>query len=417
MPETREADVVVVGAGPAGSATAAHLAGRGLYVLLLERTHFPREKVCGDGLTPRAARELELLGVDTTGWQRNIGLRIWAGRSGPYLLPWPALKDFPPIGFVRRRADLDQALAARAADMGAVVRHGVTVSAPVVDAAGRVIGVRSSDGSTYRAPVTVAADGASARLASLLGLVRRPDRPLGVAVRAYYTSPRASEDWIESWLELWDGVPGRSNLLPGYGWVFPMGDGTCNVGLGITDTSPAFGHTDYRALLRRWLDTTPAEWGFREANRVGPIRGAALPMGFQRPPEYRPGLLLAGDAAGLISPFNGEGIAYALESGRHAADHIAEAFAAGVRRPAGERRLAAYPDTLRAAWGRHFRLGNTFNRLIGHPSVMKVASHYLLPLPGVAQLVHRTLANLSDDRPSDAYDVIIHALRRSVRPV
>jgi geranylgeranyl reductase family protein len=413
----QQADVIVVGAGPAGSATATYLATGGLDVLVLEKATFPREKVCGDGLTPRAVRELDYLGVDPTGWTSNIGLRIWSHRTYPYLLPWPQLKDFPSIGYVRHRADFDAQLARHAASRGARVEYDVAVTEPIVDRRNQVVGVVAKDGRRFSAPVVVAADGNSSRLAVQLGWDRRVDRPLGVAVRAYYESPRQGEDWIESWLELWDGVPGKSNLLPGYGWAFPMGDGTCNVGLGITNTSPAFGHTDYRTLLRRWLDTTPASWGFREANRVSPIRGAALPMGFSRSAEYRAGLLLVGDAAGLISPFNGEGISYALESGRYAARHIAEAFAAGVRTTAGEQALSRYPVRLRAEWGRHFRLGNWFLKLIGRPELMKIASHYLLPLPGMPMFVHRTLANLIDETPGDIYDLLVHGLRRLVPSV
>jgi geranylgeranyl reductase family protein len=411
-----EADVIVVGAGPAGTSTATHLAHAGRRVILLEKATFPREKVCGDGLTPRAVRELTHLGVDTggPGWARNVGLRIWAGRPYPYLLPWPALQDFPHQGLARRRADFDAVLLEHAHEAGAEVRQGVHVSAPLLNPAGRVVGVTTRAGEEFRAPVTVAADGNSARLALALGLERRLDRPFGVAVRTYFTSPRTHEDWIESWLELWDGTPGRSNLLPGYGWVFPLGDGTCNVGLGMLDTSAAFGRTNYHDLLRRWTSATPEEWGFREANQVGPIRGAALPMGFNRPPEYTPGLLLVGDAAGLVSPFNGEGISYALESGRYAADHIAEALTRGAGTRSAEAALEAYPQTLRHRWGRHYRLGNIFVRLIGDPRIMRIASRCGLPIPGVPQLVHRLLAHLDDERPADAYDLVVHALRRLV---
>ena len=180
---------------------------------------------------------------------------------------------------------------------------------------------------TYRARVVVAADGNSSRLSVAMGLHKRDDRPLGVAVRTYYTSPRHDDDYLESWLDLWDG----DRLLPGYGWIFGMGDGTSNVGLGLLNTSEAFGNTDYRALLKRWLRSMPEEWGYIEENRTEPVRGAALPMGFNRTPHYYRGLLLAGDAAGMVNPFNGEGIAYAMESGEILARAIAQALA---RRPA-----------------------------------------------------------------------------------
>ena len=204
----------------------------------------------------------------------------------------------------------------------------------------------TKDGRRFTAPMVVAADGNSTRLSTGHGHARvRDDRPMGVAVRTYYTSPRHNDDYLESWLELWDGEPGRSALLPGYGWIFGMGDGTCNVGLGILNTSSAFGKTDYKDLLKRWLDNTPEEWGFRTENMTAPVRGAALPMGFNRQPHYARGLLLVGDAGGMVNPFNGEGIAYAMESAEIAANAMAEAHYRGVGTPSAERALQSYPVT------------------------------------------------------------------------
>ncbi|MDO4717607.1 MAG: geranylgeranyl reductase family protein, partial [Propionibacteriaceae bacterium] len=234
MPVT-EADVIVVGAGPAGSSTAIHLARRGLSVVLLEKSVFPRDKVCGDGLTPRATRQLIRLGIDTSeanGWLHNKGLRIYGGRVQPFEMPWPELADFPNYGLVRPRADFDDLLAKHAVAAGARMFEDTNVTEAILDErSGRIIGVRAKDGREFRAPLVVAADGNSARLAISMGLNKRDDRPMGVAVRTYYTSPRHDDDYLESWLELWDGTPGQSNLLPGYGWIFGMGDGTCNVGL------------------------------------------------------------------------------------------------------------------------------------------------------------------------------------------
>jgi flavin-dependent dehydrogenase len=224
----------------------------------------------------------------------------------------------------------------------------------------------------------VAADGNSSRLSLAMGLAKRDDRPLGVAVRTYYTSPRHDDDYLESWLELWDG----DRLLPGYGWIFGAGDGTSNVGLGLLNTSAAFQHTDYRALLRRWLAGMPAEWGYTEENRTEPIRGAALPMGFNRTPHYTRGLLLAGDAGGMVNPFNGEGIAYAMESGEIAARVITQALA----RPdqaSTERVLHGYPQALRDAYGGYYTLGRKFVGAIGHPWVMKFATRHGMPRPAL----------------------------------
>jgi geranylgeranyl reductase family protein len=240
-----EADVIVVGAGPAGSTAAYHLAQAGLDVVVLEKTAFPREKVCGDGLTPRATRQLVRMGVDISpeaGWLRNRGLRILGG--GHRLeLDWPDLAAFPGYGLVRRRIDFDELLARQAVKAGAQLHERTPVTGALRDErTGRVLGVLAKpvDGAevAFRAPVVLAADGNSSRLSLSVGRNRRADRPMGVAVRTYYTSPQHQDDYLESWLELWDRTdPADPKLLPGYGWIFGMGDGTCNVGLGILNTS------------------------------------------------------------------------------------------------------------------------------------------------------------------------------------
>ena len=412
----QDADVIVVGAGPGGSTAATHLARRGLDVLLLEKAEFPREKVCGDGLTPRATRQLIRLGIDTSeknGWLHNKGLRIYGGRIEPFQMPWPELADFPNYGLVRPRADFDNLLANHAVANGARLVTSANVTTPVIDErTDRIVGVTTKDGRTFRAPMVVAADGNSSRLSVAMGLIKRDDRPMGVAVRTYYRSPRHDDDWLESWLELWDGVPGKSNLLPGYGWIFGMGDGTCNVGLGMLNTSSSFGKTDYKDLLKRWLDHTPEEWGFRDENRTMEVRGAALPMAFNRQPAYTRGLVLIGDAAGMVNPFNGEGIAYAMESGELAADAIAEAHYRGVGTSGAEKALDHYPVALKNAFGGYYRLGTIFVKLIGDPRIMHLATTYGLPRKTLMRFVHKLLANLTDESDGDAYDRIINTLTR-----
>jgi menaquinone-9 beta-reductase len=444
--EADEADVIVVGAGPAGSTTAFYLARSGLDVLLLEKTQFPREKVCGDGLTPRAVKALVAMGVPTPeqdGWIRNKGLRIIGG--GTRLeLPWPELSNYPGYGLMRSRLGFDETLARTAQKAGARLIEGMTVTGPVLDdTAGRITGVlaretspiapgrqagsqpgegadgqarapgqaRASGGAgperAYRARLVVAADGNSSRLSVAMGLRKREDRPLGVAVRTYYANPRHDDDYLESWLELWDG--GR--LLPGYGWIFGAGDGTSNVGLGLLNTSAAFQHTDYRALLRRWLAGLPEEWGLREENRTEPVRGAALPMGFNRTPHYTKGLLLAGDAGGMVNPFNGEGIAYAMEAGEIVARVVTQALSRPSW-PGAERVLATYPQALKDAYGGYYTLGRLFVRAIGQPGLMKFATRHGLHRPTAMRFVLKLLANLTDPRGGDAADRVINAMSR-----
>ncbi|MEV0267604.1 geranylgeranyl reductase family protein [Hamadaea sp. NPDC050747] len=412
-----DADVIVVGAGPGGSATAYHLARHGVSVLLLEKTEFPREKVCGDGLTPRAVKQLIDMGVDTgpeQGWLPNKGLRVIGG--GVRLeLDWPELASFPNYGLTRTRMDFDDLLARRAVAAGAKLVVNTNVTGPVLDEADQVVGVtaKTPEGEVaYRAPLVIAADGVSGRFPLALGLTKREDRPMGVAVRRYYRSPaKHDDDYLESWLEL-RSREGGDKLLPGYGWIFGMGDGRVNVGLGVLNSSVAYGKTNYRQLLVDWMGSTPEDWGMRdEANADGPIMGAALPMGFNRTPHYTRGVLLVGDSGGMVNPFNGEGIAYAMESGALAAEIVTQALA----RPAGpdrERALQAYPQELKIRYGGYYRLGGIFVKLIGNPQVMKLATKHGMPHPTLMRFVLKLLANLTDPRGGDAMDRIINGLSR-----
>jgi menaquinone-9 beta-reductase len=426
MPSRRRADedaeVIVVGAGPAGATAATYLARSGLDVLLLEKSTFPREKVCGDGLTPRGVKQLIDLGVDTreeAGWLHNRGLRVVTAHHN-IELDWPDLAGYPPYGLVRPRSDFDELLARNAQRAGARLLERTTVTGAITDdRTGRVVGVRANAGPdktpvTYRAPLVLACDGVSARLALSVGIDKRDDRPMGVAVRRYYTSPRTKDDYLESHLELWDrSDPAHPNLLPGYGWIFGMGDGTVNVGLGILSTSGAFKSTDYRALMRSWVSGLPEEWEFTEQTATGRIGGAALPMGFNRTPHYRNGLLLVGDAGGMVNPFNGEGIGFAMESARIAAECVVQALA----RPEGasrERALLGYPVALRQALGSYYRMGNVFSRLIGKPTVMRTLARHGMPRVLLMRQVLKLMAGLYDVRDGDLTDRIITTATRLV---
>jgi geranylgeranyl reductase family protein len=370
----------------------------------------PREKVCGDGLTPRAVKALTGMGVplvEQDGWLRNKGLRIIGG-GGRIEVPWPDLSAFPGFGLVRTRTDFDEILARHAEKAGGRLLEGGNVTGPVLDdRTGRVEGVQAGSDRTFRAPLVVAADGNSSRLSVAVGLRKRDDRPLGVAVRSYYRTPRHDDDWLEAWLDLWDG----NSLLPGYGWIFGMGDGTSNIGLGLLNTSTSFQHIDYRALLRRWLATMPAEWELTEENRTAPVRGAALPMGFNRTPHYTRGLLLAGDSGGMVNPFNGEGIAYAMEAGEIAARVIVQALG----RPTAastETALAGYPAALKDAYGGYYTLARGFVRAIGNPAIMRFATRHGVKRPAVMRITMKLLGNLTEPRGGDAVDRLVNTLSK-----
>ena len=417
------ADVLVVGAGPAGATVATYLARSGVDVLVVEKSTFPRDKVCGDGLTPRGAKQVLALGVDVSGpdWLKNKGLRVLGGGTS-LELPWPTLRDYPDFGLVRPRRDFDAMLADLAVKAGARLHQGTTATGPIRDErSGRIVGVtaRTEAGEkAFHAPIVVAADGVSARIALGMGIAKRDDRPLGVAVRQYYDAPnRTHDDWLESHLELWDRTdPEHPKLLPGYGWIFGLGDGTVNVGLGMLSSSKAFGHTDYRKLMRTWLDGLPSEWQLGAERASGPVGGAGLPMGFNRTPHYRDGLVLLGDAGGAVNPFNGEGIAYAMESAALAAESVLQALG----RPDGPSREAAlngYAAAMKEHLGAYYRLGGMFSTLIGKPAIMQAATRLGLPRKRLMYLVLKLLAGLYDSRDGDWADRVVRMLTKAVPSV
>jgi len=420
-----DADVIVVGAGPAGSATAYYLARTGLDVLLLEKSTFPRDKVCGDGLTPRAVAELIRMGVPTPeseGWIRNWGLRTY-GAGHRIEIPWPELAEMPSYGLAKARMNLDETLARHAVTGGARLVEGAAVTGPVRhERSGRIQGVtvravdakgrRTGEERTYRARVVVDAGGVSARLATTMGIEKNDNRPMGVAIRTYFKTPRHDDPMMESHLELWDGEPGKSNLQPGYGWIFALGDGTANVGLGSLSSTAKPTKLDYKGLFAQWMRNAPPEWEFTPENQIGPLRSAALPMAFNRKPHYSQGLLLVGDSGGMVSPFNGEGIAYALQSGRIAADVISQAL---VRTTpyAMEKALVTYPKILADELGGYFTLGQGFARLIERPEIMRACVKYGLPRPVLMRFVMKLLSDGFDRRDGDWMDRLISVLSKA----
>ncbi|MER7846079.1 geranylgeranyl reductase family protein [Kitasatospora sp. NPDC096077] len=411
------ADVIVVGAGPAGATAAYHLARTGLDVLLLEKSAFPREKVCGDGLTPRTVKQLVDMGIDVSegaGWLHNKGLRLITGRRS-LEFDWPELSAFPGHGLVRRRADFDELVARRAAAAGARLIERANVAGPLTDErTGRITGVSARLGEgrepvEYRAPIVVAADGNSTRLSVAMQRYRRTDRAMGVAYRTYFTTPRHDDRYLEAWLDLRDpGDPAR-RVLPGYAWVFGMGDGTANVGLGVLDTAKT--DLDWRELLRRWCADLPPGYEYHPGAVTEPIRGSALPMGLNRQPHYADGLLLIGDAGGTVSPGTGEGIAYAMESGRYAAETIVQAHARRTDR-GRELALRAYPQKLRSAYAGYFALGRLAADLLGRPRLLGAAGAAGLGHPALLKAAFRLMVNLTEPDSKDALDRLLHLLGR-----
>ncbi|HZQ27657.1 MAG TPA: geranylgeranyl reductase family protein, partial [Acidimicrobiales bacterium] len=384
-------DVVVVGGGPSGASCAYWLAEAGHDVLLIEKKRFPREKTCGDGLTPRSVKQLQDMGLgdELEGHHRFDGLRSIAfGRT--LELQWPQHPDFPSYGYVVTRKDLDHLVAQRAVKAGATLWEGTEAVAPVVDR-GLVRGavVHRKDGAgdeEVRVRYLVVADGANSRFGRALGTSRDRARPLGMAIRGYYESPRHDEPWIESHLDVRDKA---GNVLPGYGWIFPVGDGRVNVGVGLLSTFNQWKAVNTSHLMDAFVDYAPESWGLSPETSCGPATGGRLPMAFSVGPRVGPTWLVTGDAAGSINPFNGEGIAYAYETGRLAARWIGEALTSG-----NGLALQQYERELQDTYGLYYKVARAFVRIIGRPELMRLLVSTGMHSRTLMEWVLRIMANL-----------------------
>ncbi|MBA3653430.1 MAG: geranylgeranyl reductase family protein [Actinobacteria bacterium] len=406
-------DVLVVGGGPAGAACAYWLAEAGHDVLLVEKKRYPREKTCGDGLTPRAVKELQAMGLADAlaEHHRFDGLRSIAfGRT--LELKWPEHPDFPDYGYVVTRKDLDHMVAERAVKSGATLWQESEARDPIVDG-GLVRGavVRRKEGGgdqEIRARYVVVADGSLSRFGRALGTARNKSFPQGMAIRGYYVSPRHDEPWIESHLDVRDK---QGNVLPGYGWIFPVGDGRVNVGVGLLSTFNRWKSVNTSHLMDAFVDWAPKSWELSPETSCGPPTGGRLPMSLSVGPRAGPTWLVVGDAGGAINPFNGEGIAYAYETGRMAAEALDVALRTGDGLA-----LRRYEERLAQEYELYYKVARAFVRIIGNPQAMRLLVSTGMRSRTLMEWVLRIMANLlrpDELGPAEAAYRAVAALARA----
>ena len=404
----------MVGAGPSGASAAYWLATLGHRVIVVDKKRFPREKTCGDGLTPRAVRQLHDMGLagDLSGFQRFDGLRS-IGHGITLELAWPAHPDFPSYGYVVRRRELDDLVAQRAVKAGATLRPATEAIEPVVEN-GLVTGATVLDKDTgatdvIRAEYVIVADGANSRFGRALGTSRNRTYPLGMAIRGYFTSPHHDDPWIESHLDIRDRA---GNHLPGYGWIFPVGDGTVNVGVGLLSTFKGWKSVNTTHLMDAFCATAPARWGISPETATGAPTGGRLPTGGSVLPRVGPTYLVVGDAAGSVNPFNGEGISLAYETGRLAADAV------DLARQTGDRlALETYAQRLDEVYGLYFKVARTFVRAIGNPAVMRELTRVGMRSHTLMEWVLRIMANLMRPDEIGGAEAAYRAVAAIVRAV
>jgi geranylgeranyl reductase family protein len=409
-------DVLVVGGGPGGAATAYWLASAGHDVAFVERKDFPREKTCGDGLTPRAVHQLAEMGLEKrlvdAGHHRYDGLRACA--HGISLeLQWPEHPIFPSHGYVVRRRDLDMMVADHAVEAGATLHAGTEATGPVLEGGllkGAVVKEKASGESReIRARYVVVADGANSRFGRALGAQRNRTYPQGMAIRGYYESPLHDEPWIESALDVRDRT---GNSLPGYGWIFPVGDGTINVGIGLLSTFRDWKKVNTSHLMDEFAATAPGYWGISPATSTGPPTGGRLPMGGSVTPNVGPTWVLVGDAAGMINPFNGEGIDYAYETGRLAAELLHEALATGDGMA-----LQRYPKLLDEEYALYWKVARLFAKVIGNPPLLNQLTRVGMHSQTLMEWVLRIMANLLREDELGPAEAVYRTVAAMVRAV
>lgn len=407
-------EVLVVGGGPGGAAAGYWLARAGVSTLVVEKKSFPRDKTCGDGLTPRAVKQLIDMGYDfdVPMLHRITGLRAYAGDL-KIEVPWPEHSIYPNWGAVIRRADLDGQVATLAEKQGAVV-HQNTEAVAVIDA-GKLTGVelrrkqadRSIESEVVRPRIVVVADGSLSRFGRKLGTRRRKDYPYGLAVRGYAASPNSHDPMLESQLNILDS---EGRVLPGYGWIFPLGDGTINVGAGVISSFKAFKEVNTSRVLEAYIAGLPAHWEVDESSLLTRPVGGKLPMSLSVGPKVGPNWVSIGDAAGAVNPFNGEGIDYAYETGRMAAKHIVESLATG-----DARHLEAYEAELRREYADYNRVARAFVIAMGRPAVMRTLTRTGLRSRPLMEWVLKVMANLLEPEERGMSERVYSAIERIVK--
>ena len=387
---TASTDVLVIGGGPAGASAAYWLARYGHDVTIVERKSFPREKTCGDGLTPRAVHQLNEMGLgdQLARFHKYNGLRA-TGMGRQLELQWPSHPVYPQYGYVVRRRELDTMVAHNAVAAGATLLEGHEALQPIVDRGfvrGAIVQPPDGEPIEIRARYVVVADGANSRFGRSLGTFRTREWPYGTAIRTYWETPRHAEPWIESALDVKDR---NGNPMPGYGWIFPVGDGTVNIGVGLLSTFREFKSVNTTHLLDAYAHQVADRWEITPDQPECKATSGRIPMGGSVGPKAGPSYLVIGDAAGSVNPFNGEGIDYAYETARMAAQVLHEALDGG-----DPTALQRYPSLLDDEYGEYFKVARLFARVIGRPALMRELTRAGMHSRTLMEWVLRIMANL-----------------------
>ncbi len=371
-------DVIIIGAGPAGSSAAYFLARAGVKVLLLDKATFPRDKTCGDGLVPRALPILAEMGILNTikqqgsAWQLDrLEITAPSGRTVRFMIP--PLPHAPNHAIVIPRLILDNLVLQRAIASGAEFRGGVHVRSISAD----TDGVTISADENYRATMVIVATGANTALLNNIGL--NPPKPNIVAARAYFEGI----DSLPAHFQFrFDGV-----VLPGYGWVFPLSASSANIGAGFIRTGKREHYQSAQTAFNSFIQSSALGAMLVNAKQIGALKSFPIRTDFATAPTFAERILLVGEAAGLVNPLTGDGIDFALESGKIAAEHILHMLKLG---DISRSKLQSYDKILRLRYQNLFRFSERVSRM----ALNRRALNWLVPLAASRPKLSEALVNI-----------------------
>ncbi len=348
-------DLIVVGAGPGGSSAAYYASKAGLRTLLLDRQEFPRDKACGDGLMPHAAGEVAMMGLgdwlDEPHHGRFTGFSIFTKTAEIRQGVPPTLHG--PHGYVIRREETDLKLLQRAEAAGAEFRPRTRATKLLRSPAGEVTGLSAENGGPlhFTAPLVVVADG----VGGFEGQMKAHQN--AVARRQYFRGVDGpNKENIQIFMTEDMNAQGA-----GYGWVFYLGDGRANVGAGVSTGALTKSGRNLKDYFDRFLEEPGISEWLRDAEPEGPAKSWSLKMGMWGAKTSGQGVMTVGDAASLIHPISGEGVGYAIESGRLAAAWSHEAHG---RKDFSASTLSGYARQLRRQRSREHLSGHALVNLL-----------------------------------------------------
>lgn len=382
----RDAQVIVVGGGPAGSSSAYFMARAGLDVLVVDRARFPRDKPCSEYMSPQASRILEEMGalsaVERSGAAQLMGMRVHAPNGatihGEFIADH-GYRGYRDRGLAVRRTILDEILLQRAREAGARVLEGMRVTDVLRDSSGRVLGVKTNgDADTISADMVIGADGLRSVVGRRLGLIRSSRWPRRIALVTHYRNVRSGHRFGEMHVD-----------RGGYLGIAGVGNGLTNVAVVVPVSRAAEIAAGRTEFFESWIAERPAIAElFTTAERVDPVR-ATGPFASAARRAWAPGAALVGDAADFFDPFTGEGIYTALRGGELLASHVVQSMSDRTARDpsAGDRAIRAYDAARRAEFSGKWRVERLVGAAIAFPALINRAANVLSRRRDMADLL------------------------------